>query len=247
MMTYANVVQACCNQANNSYKNWRLKHNVNFVVLERECYMKIIVLCFSLLLVGVDQLFKKLAIEYLMDLPGKTIPIIEDVLHLSYVENRGAAFGIMQDKRAFMIIFTAVVLLAVLAFLIFNKTNNKLLFWTLGLIIGGGVGNLIDRIFNGYVVDYIDFRLINFAVFNFADCCVVVGTILLMVYIIFFESKNSKKITATEQPTKGDRKLSIVIEDHTEDKHEKPNKYITVVGEIAESNTSIKQDDSIDE
>ncbi|MEG1994096.1 MAG: signal peptidase II, partial [Oscillospiraceae bacterium] len=72
------------------------------------------------------------------------------------------------------------------------KIQNKCLIISLVLIISGGVGNLIDRIRLGFVVDYLDFRLINFPVFNFADCCVVIGTALVLIYVFFIEPKEKK-------------------------------------------------------
>lgn len=154
--------------------------------------MKYIVLCFSVLIVGLDQLFKKLAIDYLST--RMTYPVIEDFFHLTYLENRGAAFGIFSGKSFFLITLTlAVILLAVFA-IITNRIKGNFLLWSTALVIGGGIGNLIDRIVKGYVVDYLDFRVIQFAVFNFADCCVVVGTILIMIYILFLDKNQSLTI-----------------------------------------------------
>jgi signal peptidase II len=119
----------------------------------------------------------------------ETYPLINNVFHLTYVENRGAAFGILQNRQWFFILITFIVL-AVVIFYIYNKKDklNNFLLIALAMIVGGAIGNLIDRMIRGFVVDFFDFTLINFAVFNIADCFVVVGTILLAIYIIF-ESK----------------------------------------------------------
>ena len=152
--------------------------------------MVIIALISILVLIGVDRAIKQWALIVLSEVD--TIPIIQDVFHLTYVENRGAAFGIMQDKKWFLLVITSIIAIAAIILLISNKLKSRLAVCSLALIIAGGVGNLIDRIASGFVVDYFDFRLINFAVFNFADCCVVVGTILFAIYILFFEGKESK-------------------------------------------------------
>lgn len=151
--------------------------------------MKYIVLCFSLLIVGVDQLFKKLAIDYLSQ--EITFPVIQDFFHLTYLENRGAAFGILSGKGVFLIVLTLIVIVFLIIIILMNKIKSKFLLWSIALVIGGGIGNLIDRVFRGFVVDYLDMRVIQFAVFNFADCCVVVGTILIMYYILFLDKKHS--------------------------------------------------------
>lgn len=192
--------------------------------------MKYIVLFFCAILVGFDQLFKNLAIKHLLELPGNTLPLIDDFLHLTYVENRGAAFSLLSGSGTFLIVISAIVVVVMLFVLLSKKVTSKLLCCTLGLIIAGGLGNLIDRIFRGFVVDYIDLRVINFAVFNFADCCVVIGTIILMAYIIFVDFAGSRKRAKLASPPH--KKLKIQIEDHTNDKSPKVNKYVNVVGEV---------------
>lgn len=150
--------------------------------------MVIIALITALVLIGVDQAIKQWALDTLAQVD--TIPLIQDVLHLTYVENYGAAFSILQNKKWFLIGVTSLIAIGAIVLLLSKKLKSNLAIWSVALIIAGGVGNLIDRIGRGFVVDYIDFRLINFAVFNFADCCVVVGTILLAIYILYFEGKD---------------------------------------------------------
>lgn len=158
---------------------------------------KILVLLGAIGLIGLDQLFKWLAVRYLSGVT--THPLIEGVFHLTYVENRGAAFGILDGKGFFLIVLTAIVLIALVVLLFIGKFRHPLLLTAITLFLGGGFGNLIDRVFRRYVVDFLDFRLINFAVFNFADCCVVIGTVLLFVYVLFFMDKNKKTTDAVEQ------------------------------------------------
>ena len=101
-----------------------------------------------------------------------------------------------------MIVFTSVLLLALIVAILKNWLKHPLLWWAAALFLGGGIGNLIDRIFRHFVVDYLDFCLIHFAVFNFADCCVVIATALVMIYILFFKKKkknHSKKETSVKE------------------------------------------------
>ena len=115
-----------------------------------------------------------------------SIPIINGVFRLTYCENRGAAFGVLQNQLWLFAIITVVVIGAVILFMIKKKPKNKLLFLSLTLLTGGALGNFIDRIFRRFVIDFLDFCLINFPIFNVADCFVVVGAILLAIYILFF-------------------------------------------------------------
>lgn len=147
------------------------------------------VLIFTAILVLIDQMSKYLVVEFLKDQPP--IVVIEDVLNFFYVENRGAAFGIMQDMRLFFIIITIAIVLAILFILFKNYKNNSLLFnISLALILGGAIGNFIDRFRLHYVVDFISFRIFgyDFAVFNLADVFIVIGTILLAIMILLYEN-----------------------------------------------------------
>ncbi len=139
------------------------------------------------LAIYLDQLTKWLAVTYLKNVVS--LPIIKDVLHLTYLENTGAAFGSFKDHRWVFLIASSVALIAFLFFLFFKTPKHILGRISLALLLGGGVGNMIDRIMLGYVVDFVDFRLINFAIFNFADACVTVGTVLLFIYVIWFMEK----------------------------------------------------------
>ncbi len=134
------------------------------------------------LAVFLDQLTKYLTVLCLKPIP--TFPIIEDVLHLTYVENPGAAFGMMKDQRWLFMVVSCVAIVALLIYLFKKKSQYWLENLAIAFIVGGGIGNMIDRVVLGYVVDMIDFRLIDFAVFNVADSFVCVGAGLLMLYII---------------------------------------------------------------
>lgn len=140
-----------------------------------------------ILLVLIDQLTKLLVINTIKGV--ETLPLIQDVFHLTYWENRGAAFGILQNQRVFFVVLTILIVLAVVIFMIVKKPKSLMLCTSLTLLMGGAIGNFIDRALKGYVVDFLDFRLINFPIFNAADCFVVVGAVLLAVYLIFMEDK----------------------------------------------------------
>lgn len=117
------------------------------------------------------------------------IYLIDNQLSLIYVENRGAAFGILQDRRVFFIVLTTVVILFLFGYLLRHyRTHSPVANLALVLIMAGALGNLIDRIRMGYVVDFIALKfggLMNFPVFNVADMAVVSGA-LLLVYLLLF-------------------------------------------------------------
>ena len=115
------------------------------------------------------------------------VATIQNVLHFTYVENRGAAFGILQDGRWFFIVITLIILTSLSVYIRRQTKRGKLFNVSICMIYAGAIGNFIDRLFKGYVVDMIHATFINFPVFNFADCLIVVGVILLYVYILFFD------------------------------------------------------------
>jgi len=141
-------------------------------------------------LVGADQLLKLWAMN---TLPGNPIPVIDGVLELFYHENRGAAFGMLQGGRIIFIIVTLIIaaagVWAMIKLPMFQKMGTRI---CTTLIIVGGIGNLIDRVFRGYVVDFIYFKPINFPIFNLADSCVTCGAIALAIIILF--SKEPEKV-----------------------------------------------------
>lgn len=142
-------------------------------------------------MIVLDQLVKYWTVSVLK--AAGSIPILENVFHLTYVENRGAAFSILQGQKVFFILVTAFVL-AMIAIAFYKKWivhfSGK---WALLMVAGGAIGNLIDRIFRGFVVDMFDFCLINFPVFNVADIFVVCGGFLIAFYVMFIHPDPEKK------------------------------------------------------
>ena len=150
-------------------------------------------------LVGVDQLVKYWAENTLQQ--AGSIPVIENVFHLTYVQNFGAAFSSMQNQRLLLVGLTSVMLLVVLVMLAMRKVRSPWLVASWSLILAGGLGNLIDRIFRegGYVVDLFDFCLIHFPVFNIADICVCCGTGLLILYLLFIERRERRRFAISQE------------------------------------------------
>lgn len=149
---------------------------------------------FSAIIFGgvlIDQITKLLSVKFLR--PVSTVPIIEDVIHLTYVENRGAAFGMLADSRWVFMIISTLSIIGMLFFLYSGLAQTRLYEIAIAMIISGGIGNMIDRTALGYVIDMIDFRLINFAVFNGADSFVCVGAGLLILALILDIMKETDK------------------------------------------------------
>lgn len=153
----------------------------------------------SLGVVAVDQLTKWLCVAYLK--PVGRVTLIPDFLKLTYVENRGAAFGSFTENRWVFMVISTVAIIGVTVYLLRYCEDDRLLRCALALIIGGGVGNMIDRIALGYVIDFIDFCGIWAYVFNGADSAVCIGAGLMILYVILEivrESKAAKQQGATE-------------------------------------------------
>lgn len=141
----------------------------------------------------IDQITKLLVLSNLRG--NSPVILIDNLLSFVYVENRGAAFGILQNKQWLFVLVTVLSVCILLYVLIFYYKNLSLwLLFSLSLILGGTIGNFLDRIRLGFVVDFISVKILNrynFAVFNLADSFIVIGAIMLVFYIIFLEPKVS--------------------------------------------------------
>lgn len=144
-----------------------------------------------IVLIAIDQLTKLVVLNSLKHV--ENVDIIKGFFSLTYVENRGAAFGMLEGgKWIFLAITAAVVVLVAVYYVKMQKTKENL--WlrvAMAMIVSGAVGNAIDRLFRGFVVDFLNFWIFgwDFPVFNFADILVVLGTILLAGGIIIFDGK----------------------------------------------------------
>lgn len=141
-------------------------------------------LAIAALLVGVDQVTKLWAAATLQN--SDAIVWIPGVFELRYCENRGVAFSMLEGMRWLFIPLTLLVSILMLVMLFRSPLRKYHTFdVAVTLVLAGGIGNLIDRVLYGYVIDFLYFKLINFPIFNFADCCVVVGSFLLFFVLLF--------------------------------------------------------------
>lgn len=165
--------------------------------------MIVVVVIFIVTLLA-DQLTKGWAMDVLKNMSGQTLPVIKDVFHLTYIENRGAAFGLFQGKFAWFSVLTVLVMIGVMIYLIRNrKTLSRWNRVALALLLSGAAGNLIDRVWLGYVRDMLDFRWFWSWVFNVADMCVVIAVIMLLIDMIRVEWKEHKAKKAKNDAMEG--------------------------------------------
>lgn len=132
----------------------------------------------NIILITIDQIFKYYILINKENLPNN---IINGALNFTYCENRGIAFGIGQGGAKIFALMTLLMIIVALIYIAFKFNKLKgLTVFGIALVISGGIGNLIDRLFRGYVIDYIDFsEIVDFPIFNFADICIVVGVIII--------------------------------------------------------------------
>lgn len=148
-------------------------------------------------LVALDQGIKYLAVVHLKSIGS--FPLLDGILQLSYVENTGAAFGSFSQYTTLLSVFTGIVLLCGFVYLLLGKCKPVFVYISAILILAGGAGNLIDRVFRGFVVDYIEPLFIDFAVFNFADMLVCVGAAILIIYLLYDMFRDAKKTKQTAE------------------------------------------------
>lgn len=162
--------------------------------------MKWIAVLVSAALAAIDQLTKWLVTVYIM--PHETVPLLRfgdvECLNFTYCENTGMSFSLLEGQRVLLIALPLVLVAAIEWYIFSGRANTKAKILALAAVAGGGLGNLIDRVFMGYVIDFIDVRLIHFAIFNFADICAVCGGIAFALIMILEEKKE-----------KSDEKLSL--------------------------------------
>lgn len=134
----------------------------------------------SIILLCIDQISKLLVVNLLTK--TDSIAIIKNFFYLTYINNDGAAFSILVGKRILLILVAILVIIMLIHYIKKNNIQNKLEIVSLALIIGGSLGNLIDRVVRGYVIDFLDFKIFNynFPIFNLADTFIVIGVFLLL-------------------------------------------------------------------
>lgn len=163
-----------------------------------------IIICFIaiIVLVAIDQIIKLVVSHNIALYDSISVIAVGDkkIFNLTHILNDGAGWSIFSGKTTFLIILTSVFIVAAIIYMIKFAQRNILLLSSLSLIIAGGIGNLIDRVFRGgSVIDYIEAKFINFPIFNFADICVVFGAIMLFVYVIFFEKPKNKELDVVNE------------------------------------------------
>ncbi len=143
------------------------------------------------LIVVFDQATKYLVSYNLKS--GKIVDFLPGIVRFRYAENTGMAFSMFSGSRWVFVALTVLVCGLGIWFLFSGKCKNLWEYWSIGVIIAGGVGNLIDRVAYGFVVDFIEPTFMNFAVFNIADCAVTLGAISLVIYLVVDIFKSEKK------------------------------------------------------
>ena len=158
--------------------------------------MRIIAIIFLLFLDQVSKQWSRTVLK-----PVSSIEIIPDFFHLTYIENRGAAFGMLQNQKLFFVFIAAIILMLILYFLykLPDKKKYTILHVLLTMIASGAVGNMIDRIRYDYVVDFIYLVIINFPIFNVADIYVTVATFLLVILILFVYKEDDLSFLSFKQ------------------------------------------------
>ena len=166
--------------------------------------MAILLVAMIIILIAADQLIKLWAVNSLE--PVGSMDFIRfgdfEIFDLTYLENRGAIFGSMAGQRWFLVGFTSLVILAGIFVFFRYMKRSKLLSTAIALFIAGGIGNLIDRIRFGYVVDMFELKLFRFAIFNFADICVTFAFVMVLIYAIFIDPKIEKKLKVEKTSAK---------------------------------------------
>lgn len=153
--------------------------------------MPYIAVAIGVAIAAIDQVIKFFVNANLKEVGS--VSVIDNLLSFTYVENNGVAFGSFAGNRWIFVVLTTALIAAILIYMFKKKPQSKLFYASVALIVGGGIGNFIDRVLYGYVIDYISLSFFP-PVCNFADYCITVGTVLLMIYVLFFTSTGKKDL-----------------------------------------------------
>lgn len=146
---------------------------------------------FTAILIIIDRVSKILAAKYLAG--GGAVVVVPHLLGLRYLENTGMAFSLLSGKTVFLAVVTALALIIMAYFIFIKKAGQPFERFCFILIFAGGIGNLIDRVFQGYVIDYFEFLFMDFAIFNVADVYVCTGVGLYALYVLVTEYIKKEK------------------------------------------------------
>ena len=147
-----------------------------------------------LLLLAVDLITKRIAAHFLY--PNGTFEIIEGFFRFAYLENRGAAFGFFANSRIFLLVIRTIIISALIYYMIFkikDEQNKNIKEICIIFVISGALGNFIDSLLFGYVIDFLEFTFINFAIFNVADIFIVLGAVTFLISDFFKNNENKEK------------------------------------------------------
>jgi len=144
----------------------------------------------AMILIGLDQVSKYLTVQEIA--LGEVVPVIPNVLSLTYIRNSGAAWSILEDQMIFFYVITVVVVGALIYFLHTEGKRSPIASTGIAFIMGGAIGNFIDRLHLKYVIDMIRLEFINFPIFNVADMALTIGVIILIGYIVYDELVKKK-------------------------------------------------------
>jgi len=147
-------------------------------------FARVLLFCTAFCVYIVDRVAKLFAVKSLF--LGQSIKVLPDIFHITLVFNKGAAFGLLRDRAAFFITVSALAVTLIIFYAWRSKKLSGALSLSLGLILGGSLGNLVDRVSFGYVIDFLDFRI--WPVFNVADAAISVGVAILIIGYICIRS-----------------------------------------------------------
>jgi len=148
---------------------------------------------FTIIVFIIDIISKIIITKYIG--LGKSIKVIDDFIYLTYVRNTGAAWSMLDNSRYFVLIISAIIIVGLIMYIYKNKPNNKIEKLAYGFILGGALGNFINRCISGYVTDFIDIKIFAFdyPIFNLADVFIVIGVIIFGVYTWRYSDGNKSK------------------------------------------------------
>ncbi len=200
--SFASVVHLFSESDPNQNKQKPIETNRLLITLVKGDFMLLFIYALIIVFgVAIDQITKYTVAYYLPIDASADVPVWDGVFSLRCISNDGAAFGMLDDKRWIFMSVSTVVIVGMLIFLCMkHKMISKPLGIALALIVSGGVGNMIDRVLLGYVIDFIYFVPIDFPCFNVADSLVCVGAGLMFISVLFFEDMDEKKDKAPQIP-----------------------------------------------
>lgn len=195
--------------------------------------MTIVLIAIIAGIICLDQVTKWLAVVFLQG--EASFPLWREVLHFTYAENTGMAFGMLKEHRWVFMVFSTLAIIGLAIYLFRYRPEGRWMQISMAFIIGGGIGNMIDRIFLGYVVDFIDFTLIDFAIFNVADSFVCVGAGIMIVLLLVELVNEIKLERAQKAAVAAGAKAEETTEAEAEEKTE------AEVEEKAEDDANVEQ------